>query len=104
MKIGDIVWTVETNYAILKHQPDGVDLLQGEIIENPENNSEGLFFLNTKLLYSVGKNSYSRKSGGFSKLKTRFQIPFPEKEVFENLNEAKKEMIIQLFEKESWLK
>lgn len=103
MKIGDIVYTVATNYALLKHQEDGVDLFQGEIIEDPEGHSENLFFLHTKLLYFVGKNSYSKKSGGFSKLKMRFEIPFPERNVFEDLNRAKKEMIIQLFKKESWL-
>lgn len=105
MKAGDIVYTVSTHYAILKHQEDGVDLFQGEIIEDPEEYRENLFFLNTKLLYSVGKNSYSRTAGkGFSKLKTRFQIPFKGKEVFENLNKAKKEMVKQVFDKTEWLK
>lgn len=103
MQIGDVVYTVSVNTANLDHQPDGVELWQGEIIKNPDmydkHRKKDMFFQYKRRLYGVGKNpGYDDGNRG-----TRFHIPFTGRPVFDNLQEAKEEMIKQIFLKEEWL-
>ena len=106
MKDGDIVYTVETRTATLSHQDDTVELSQGIILEGDKENKyerKKIYFLVEELLYSVGKNSYNKKGLGMGSVGTRFEIPFPGKEVFLDINEAKKEIVQRIFEKKKWL-
>ena len=104
MNVGDIVYTVSVNTANLNHQPDSVELWQGEIIKNPNKydssyRKKSLFFQYKKKLYTVGRNpGYDDGARG-----VHFHIPFQGRPVFDNIQDTKEEMVKQIFEKREWL-
>lgn len=103
MKVGDIVYTVNTNSTNLDHQPDSVEMWQGQVIDAKdewESYKGKIFFQYKKRLYTVSKNKgYDDGERG-----VRFQIPFSGRSVTTDINEAKREMFVQIFNKREWLK
>jgi hypothetical protein len=107
-RIGATVYWAEIDNANLSHQPDGVNLFSGTVIED-KMSQDSPYIKFKEILYHVGKYTYAGEGRKLDPVhqNARFSlygfINSMHYKIFKKLEKAQKDMIVRIFEKEKWL-